>query len=246
MSVEMDATIIKQEPTSPLPDEEEMSVELTAQISRDTKTYPGTVESSSRKRKESTYEYEKEIMIQGPENPNRGRRSNRIDFTASIPYGETKFWEESGYALSDEQEVSILGGKLIYTMTNISGPPLIVDIYDLFDRNLNCRPEVLENNYVPIDWDPLSTILNRKFKIRPRMRGYVLRTGESLSFSATHLRCDKVKVGALMKRAAIPCYLAVLEGLSRKSDLNFSFSNSLRYVVNDPLAFVDLSPWDED
>jgi len=77
--------------------------------------------SAARNHEISIYRYEKTVLITVPEECNC-RRVQRIDSTASIPYGETKFWEENGHHLDEMQELSILGGSLEYSLINDQGP----------------------------------------------------------------------------------------------------------------------------
>jgi len=141
------------------------------------------------------------------------------------------------------QELSILGGSLEYSLINNQDSDLLVDIYDLFDLDVRSNSEILMQRYVPLGWNQLVTSLNRKFKLRPRLGSYVLRSGESLNFSANH-RFNRVQVSTMMKRRAIPCYLTILGGLNGESRLEFSFKNTLKYITHRLPEFENLSPWD--
>lgn len=161
------------------------------------------------------------------------RLKARICFIPAIPYSQTEFWkEEEQVVYGDYDKLDIFGGRLIYTITNISGPAISLDLYKFYDMRHDEPLEILSSSTVRERWTVYDSSLPCKFKIIPRLEKFTLESRQSVSFDSRHRKAE-ILIARAKDRKHVPCYFAVLRGLVSTSTIQITLFNSIEYSIID-------------
>lgn len=176
--------------------------------------------------------------IEGFTNEKKNSVTSQITFIASIPEDNTAFWTDAGLSAQDNQQLEILGGNISCSISNMSGPEVAIDVYELYEKDPPSDLEEPLTSTVKRNWDPILTRLRVKYNIRARTVEFILRSKEVLSIQAQH-KIELVQILDFKTRKYIPSYLFKVRRYKSSSKIMIGVCNTIEYKIQPDEYFQD-------
>lgn len=106
--------------------------------------------------------------------------TTKFSSLVSIPEEETKFWEGTGTTLLDRDLIKIVGGGIVYTIANLTGPGVTIDLYRLYDKRPDLKSNLLASLTELKDWASMKGRIYQKYNIAIRFEKFRLERGDLL------------------------------------------------------------------
>lgn len=127
------------------------------------------------------------------------------------------------------ETIEIIEGRTEYSMSNKNGPDLAIDLSELFEYNLAIDMDrILSRELVPRSFKPLDSELVEKFTMMPKLKGYVLGSGEEMRLRSNQ-DASSIDVASYEKNMDTTCYLAIIRGFKTNSELNIKMKHTIKY-----------------
>lgn len=182
--------------------------------------------SKSLEREEKRYEWSRSYQFKGSQFEKVNKLNGKMCFVPAIPYSKTQFWNESRRLSADSEMLNITGGRLVYSVTNIAGPAISLDLYKIYDVKPDKEFDFMPQKTVSRGWK--KDHMQDKFKFVTRFEKTVLEHGEMIILDSKHKQAE-VTVAKLKDRQHIPCYLTILWDLDCSSEIQISLFNNIEY-----------------
>lgn len=175
---------------------------------------------------EKRFEWNRSFQFKGSQFEKVNNLNGKMCFVPAIPYSKTQFWNDGGQKLPNSEILYITGGSLTYSITNIAGPAISIDLYKIYDVRPDKEFDFLTQRTVRQGWT--KDFLQDKFRFVTRMEKATLESGEILRLDSRHKQAETL-VAKLKDRQYIPCYLTLLWNLTSTSEIQISLFNNIEY-----------------
>jgi len=198
-----------------------------------------TIKPETGEAKVTVFEHEDRILLRG----SGSTKSAKMNFMLSLPRrtdGREPAWLDT--RSSDFDEVSKIGGGVLFKLTNTTEAEIRVDMYEMFDLMPSIILEIMSRTTVGAKWDPLQSSLSGKFRVQHRVNARLM-LAESIKIVTRH-KPYRLPVVALSSQRIEPSYLTILKSCGHEFEARTDMANILEFVTHkvsrDP---SDMSPW---
>lgn len=171
------------------------------------------------------YEFSSSTTLRGYSDESKNRATAKTSFIPSVDYNDSRVF---GTDAKEFDCIRILSGRLVYTISNISGPPVLINLFTIKDERPDIDLENLPKTTVSREWSPMQSFMREKFVFESRFERFRLAQSESLRLDKQHLLGD-FDVAKLEDRKHFPCFFAIVKGMDSSSEIQISMFNNIEY-----------------